>query len=76
MSIGAITKQLAAEALGNQMKEVMEGLRPGDGPVAAAEPIAESLCAVVMAQVQAMKNSATCWPNRMPNCTSRSSAWA
>ena len=57
MSIGAITKQLAAEALGNQMKEVMDGLRPGDGPVAAPEPIAESLCAVVMAQVQAMQNA-------------------
>ncbi len=53
MSIGAITKQLAAEALGNQVMEVMEGLRPGETP--AAEP--DSLSAIVMAQVQAMQNA-------------------
>ena len=52
MSIGAI-KQLAAEALGNQVKEVIEGLRPGE----AAGPEPESLSAVVMAQVQAMQNA-------------------
>ena len=55
MSIGAITKQLATEALGNQMKEVMEGLRPGDSPAPA--PAAESLCAIVMAEVQAMQQA-------------------
>jgi hypothetical protein len=55
MGIGAITKQLAAEALGNQMKEVMDGLRPGDAATPSAEP--ESLTGVVMAQVQAMQNA-------------------
>jgi hypothetical protein len=55
MGIGAITKQLAAEALGNQMAEVMEGLRPSETPAANAEP--ESLTGVVMAQVHAMQNA-------------------
>ena len=55
MGIGAITKQLAAEALGNQMNELMEGLRPGETPAASPEP--DSLSAVVMAQVQAMQNA-------------------
>ena len=56
MSIGAITKQLAAEALGNQMAEVMEGLRPNETRTGeTTEP--ESLTAVVMAQVQAMQNA-------------------
>ncbi|MBY0504336.1 MAG: hypothetical protein K2X03_10515 [Bryobacteraceae bacterium] len=52
MSIGAI-KQLAAEALGNQVKEVIEGRRASEPT--AAEP--ESLSALVMAQVQAMQNA-------------------
>lgn len=55
MGIGAITKQLAAEALGNQMKDVMEGLRPAEAPATVAEP--ESLSAVVMAEVQAMQGA-------------------
>ncbi len=56
MSIGAITKQLAAEALGNQMAEVMEGLRPNE-PRTGETTEPESLTAVVMAQVQAMQNA-------------------
>ncbi len=52
MSLGAITKQLAQEALGSQVKDVMDSLRPGDS---AAAPDSDNLSAAVMAQVQAMQ---------------------
>jgi len=66
MSFGQFTKQLAKEAMENQLKDVMEGLRPSDvaakaeslGNVAgpSASP-SDNLAAIVIAQVQAMQNS-------------------
>lgn len=51
MSIGAITKQLAQEALGSQVKELMDSVRPPD----AAPPDPDNVAAAVMGQVHAMQ---------------------
>jgi hypothetical protein len=64
VSFGQFTKQFAKEAVGNQIKDVMDSLRPADiaaraeslGNVAAAAAPADNLSAIVMAQVQAMQN--------------------
>ena len=50
MSLGQFTKQLAKEALGNQMKDVMDSISP-------AEPSPDNIAAAIMAQVQAMQNA-------------------
>ena len=52
MSLGEFTKQLAKEAIGNQMKEVM-GSRPAD----ATEVAPNHLGAILIGQVQAMQNA-------------------
>jgi len=54
MSIGAITKQLAQEALGSQVKEVMDSFK---APEAAAPPDPENLTAVILGQVHAMQSA-------------------
>lgn len=51
MSLGAITKQLAQEALGSQVKELMDTVRPAE----AAQPDPENVAGAVMSQVQAMQ---------------------
>ncbi len=65
VSFGQFTKQLAKEALGNQVKDVMDSLRPPDAAARAealgnvAAPAAspgDNLSSVVIAQVQAMQN--------------------
>jgi hypothetical protein len=65
VSFGQFTKQLAKEALGNQVKDVMDSLRPADAAAKAdalgnaAHPAAgpaDNLAGVVIAQVQAMQN--------------------
>ena len=53
VSLGEFTKQLAKEAIGNQMKDVMGGARSPE----AAEPAAGHLGAVLIGQVQAMQNA-------------------
>ncbi len=51
MSFGAITKQLAQEALGSQVKELMDTVRPPD----AAPPDPDNVAAAIMGQVHAMQ---------------------
>ena len=53
MSLGEFTKQLAKEAIGNQMKDVMGGARPPE----TAEPSPGHLAAMLIGQVQAMQNA-------------------
>jgi len=64
VSFGQFTKQLAKEAVGNQLKDVMDSLRPADAaakvdslgsPAAATAAPADNLAAIVIAQVQAMQ---------------------
>lgn len=64
MSFGQFTRQLAKEAVGNQLKDVMDSLRPPDAAAKAdslgnAAPAsnapADNLAAIVIAQVQAMQ---------------------
>jgi hypothetical protein len=66
VSFGQFTKQLAKEAVGNQLKDVMDSLRPPDAAAKAdalgnAAPAssapADNLAAIVVAQVQAMQGS-------------------
>jgi len=66
VSFGQFTKQFAKEAVGNQLKDVMDSLRPADA-AAKAEALgntahapvspADNLAAIVVAQVQAMQGS-------------------
>lgn len=51
MNIGAITKQLATEALGNAVKEAIEG------PPPPAEISPDNLSGLIMSQIQAMQNA-------------------
>jgi hypothetical protein len=53
MSLGAITKQLAQEALGNQVKEMVDSLR-GEASTQAPD-ISDNVAALVMQQVGAMQ---------------------
>jgi hypothetical protein len=66
VSFGQFTKQLAKEAVGNQLKDVMDSLRPPDAAAKAdalgnAAPASsaptDNLAAIVIAQVQAMQGS-------------------
>jgi hypothetical protein len=54
VSLGEITKQLAKEALGAQVDELLD---PQKRPEAAASPAPESLAHAIIAQVQAMQNA-------------------
>jgi hypothetical protein len=65
VSFGQLTKQLAQQAIGNQVKEVVDSLRPQD-PAAAGEPgatasktplNADSVGAVIVGQIAAMQNA-------------------
>ena len=51
MALGDLTRQIAKQALGEQMKEVLEGAKPA-GP---AQP--EGRTAVILGQVQAMQRA-------------------
>lgn len=66
MSLGEFTKQLAKEAIGNQMKDVMGGLRPADAAARAeaignlgntADEAGGNLAAILIGQVQAMQSA-------------------
>jgi hypothetical protein len=67
MVLGEFTKQFAQQAIGNQMKDVLDALRPADlskisETVRTAKPTgagqAENLCAAILGQVQAMQKAA------------------
>lgn len=64
--IGSLTKELAKQALGGQMKEVVDSLRPPDlasvaesltGNKPAVPPQEAPLGAVILGQIQAMQNA-------------------
>lgn len=66
MGFGDFTKQLAKQAIGDQVKDVVDSLRPADAaaraesagsPPSSATGPADNLSAVIMGQVQAMQNS-------------------
>jgi hypothetical protein len=66
VSFGLLTKQLAQQALSNQVKDVVDALRPPDaaataealGSARAAAPGAgENTGAVIVGQIQAMQNA-------------------
>jgi hypothetical protein len=50
MALGELTKQLAQQALGNQMMEALDAK-----PAGPAAP--ENICATILGQVQAMQNA-------------------
>jgi hypothetical protein len=65
MALGEITKQLAQQALGNQMKDVLDSLRPPDlssisEGLRGAKPPAgpgDNAGATILGQIQAMQNA-------------------
>jgi len=66
MALGEITKQLAQQALGNQMKDVLDALRPPDlstitDALRTAKPGApapgDNVGATILGQIQAMQNA-------------------
>jgi hypothetical protein len=66
MGFAHLTKQLAQQAIGNQVKEVVDSLRPADAAstaeaLAGAKPAAaapgDNIGATIIAQVQAMQKS-------------------
>ncbi len=65
MSLGAITKQLAQEALGSQVKDLMDTVRPSD----TAPPDPDNVAAAVMSQVQAMQAALKEDQELMVQCT-------
>jgi hypothetical protein len=66
VSIGLLTKQLAQQALSNQVKDVVDALRPADAAataesLASARPAAaapgDNTGAIIIGQLQAMQNA-------------------
>jgi hypothetical protein len=66
MSFGQFTKQFAQQAIGDQVKDIVESLRPADAAataesLAGAKPVVaaqgDNVGAIVIAQVQAMQKS-------------------
>jgi hypothetical protein len=66
VSIGLLTKQLAQQALSNQVKDVVDALRPADaaataealaGARAAAPGTGDNVGALIVGQIQAMQNA-------------------
>jgi hypothetical protein len=65
--IGALTKQLAQQAIGEGVKDMMDSLRPPDlasisesligGPKAGAPPQEENTAAIIISQIQAMQKA-------------------
>lgn len=56
MGIGHLTKQLAQQAIGNQVKEVVDSLRPGEA-AAEARPAATGPGAFILNELQAMQKA-------------------
>ena len=57
MGFGQFTKQFAKEAIGNQVKDMMDSFRPSDAAGAAAPPSPDNVAVAIIGQVQAMQNS-------------------
>ncbi len=64
--LGALTKQLAQQAIGDQVKDMMDSLRPPDlasiseslvGPKTGAPPQEENIAAIIIGQVQSMQKA-------------------
>jgi hypothetical protein len=65
--LGALTKQLAQQAIGEGVKDMMDSLRPPDlasisesligGPKSGAPPQEENLAAIIFGQIQAMQKA-------------------
>ena len=54
MSFGQFTKELAKQAVGSQIQEVVDSLKPADSAASAPQ---DNLAALVFAQIQAMQSS-------------------
>ncbi len=54
MGFGHFTKQLAKEAIGNQVKDMMETIRPSEPP---GQPSPDNVAVTILGQVQAMQNA-------------------
>lgn len=52
MGLGQLTKQLAQQAIGNQVKDVVEGIAPPD---ATAAPVAETISSMMLGELNAMQ---------------------
>ena len=57
MGFGQFTKQLAKEAIGNQVKDMMDSFRPADAVSAAAPPSPDNIAVTIIAQLQAMQTA-------------------
>ena len=59
MSLGDLTKQLAKEAIGAQMDEMVESIRGSDSGQKSETPAAtaDALASVIIGQIQAMQNA-------------------
>jgi hypothetical protein len=65
--LGALTRQLAQQAVGEGVKDVMDSLRPPDlasisesligGPKAGAPPQEDNVAAIIIGQIQAMQKA-------------------
>jgi hypothetical protein len=54
VGFGFFTKQLAKEAIGNQVKDMMDTIRPSEPP---GPPSPDNVAATILGQVQAMQNA-------------------
>jgi hypothetical protein len=57
VGFGHFTKQLAKEAIGSQVKDMMDSFRPADAAGAAAPVSPDNVAVAIIGQVQAMQNA-------------------
>ena len=57
MGFGQFTKQFAKEAIGNQVKDMMDSLRPSEAAGSAGPGSPDNVAVAIVAQVQAMQNA-------------------
>lgn len=57
MGFGQFTKLLAKEAIGNQVKDMMDSLRPSEAAGPGAPPSQDNVAVTIIGQVQAMQNA-------------------
>ena len=53
MGLGQLTKQLAQQAIGNQVKDAVEGIVPADTPTSAAH--VETISSIMLGELNAMQ---------------------
>ena len=56
MNIGSLTKQLAQQAIGNQVKEVMDSISPAESVPAGEEFLGQTLLNQIVAMEKALKD--------------------